>query len=80
MRGQKGGLRDRFISYRMLNAKIKKEKSELDFFEFEQLLRFGKSKPIVINFEFKPFNKSHKKENFILLKEDCMSDKLSLTI
>lgn len=40
MKGQKGGLRDRYISKRLSLAKIKKNQDDLDFLEFYKLLDF----------------------------------------
>ena len=79
MRGQKGGLKDRFISYRILTAKIKKEKSELDFSEFEKLLDFGENKKIKVYLDRKPLDEINKNETIILDKTNIMRDKIGIS-
>lgn len=79
MRGQKGGLKDRFISYRIIKAKIKKEKNELDFSEFEKLLDFGETNKIKIYLNTKPIEIVDKTETMIIDKTNIMRDKIGIT-
>lgn len=78
MRGQKGGLKDRFISLRILKAKIKKEKCDMDFSEFEKLLDFGESKKIKVYLEMKPLDNNINSEIIVLNKTNIMRDKIGL--
>ena len=78
MRGQKGGLKDRYISYRILKAKFKRKKDQLDFSSFENLLDFGNNNKITVYLEISKAPKVNVSETMIIDKTNVLRDKFGV--